>query len=92
MGMLNFVDQSKCTANLGACYNYCEDTCFRSFRFEIDPANTENYALKVCSRRNPKMCIQVKGYQKKEDIKEFITESIIHNEKTDLKFKNSKLK
>ena len=70
--MMTFVDKKKCTANPKGCYNYCEGTCFRSFRFEVDPANTENYSLQVCSKANSKLCTRAKGYQKKEELKDFI--------------------
>jgi hypothetical protein len=70
--MLTFVEQKKCTTNLGACFSYCEGTCFRSFRFQIDPANTEKYLLRVCSKQNSKMCIQISGRQKKEGLQDFI--------------------
>jgi hypothetical protein len=70
--MMTFVDEKKCTANPKGCYNYCEETCYRSYRFEIDPANTENYSLQVCSRINPRLCTRAKGYQKRADLKDFI--------------------
>ena len=70
--MMTFVDEKKCTANPRGCYNYCEGTCYRSYRFEIDPANTENYSLQICSRANAKLCTRVKGYQKYKDLKDFI--------------------
>jgi hypothetical protein len=63
LGMLNFVDSTKCTANKARCYRYCEQTCFGSVRFEIDPANTEDYTLKVCKNGDRTSCIEVPGYQ-----------------------------
>ena len=70
--MMTFVDGKKCTANPRECYNYCEGTCFRSYRIEVDPANTENYSLQVCSRTNTKLCTRVKGYQKESELEEFV--------------------
>jgi hypothetical protein len=69
--MLRFLDQTKCTANVDSCYNYCEDTCFRSFRFQIDTANTEDFVLKVCSKQDPNSCNQIKGHPKNELLEDF---------------------
>lgn len=67
VNMLNFVARGRCTTNEARCYSYCDQTCFRSVRFEVDPADTEEYELKVCKRSDPKNCIQIAGYQRVED-------------------------
>lgn len=59
--MLAFVDASKCILFSEGCFQYCEDICFQSVRYEVDPSGTENYQLKVCERGNPTNCIFMSG-------------------------------
>ena len=65
--MLAFVDESRCTANTERCYSLCEDTCFFTGRFEIDPSETSLYQLKVCRKDTPKSCVWFDGYHRSED-------------------------
>jgi hypothetical protein len=59
--MLAFVSQSQCQTFTDKCYVMCKSHCFSSIRFEIDPANTEKFVLKVCKRGNSVNCIFVAG-------------------------------
>lgn len=67
LGMLQFVNRFRCNTNEAKCYSYCTNTCFRTVRFEIDPANTADYRLRVCRRNEPSNCIYVVGQQRVED-------------------------
>jgi hypothetical protein len=65
--VMNFVDSTKCTMNEARCYNYCTDTCFRSMRYEVDSAGTEDYKLKLCQLKQPSNCIFVPGAPPTDD-------------------------
>jgi hypothetical protein len=69
--MLKFVDPSKCTPLVKRCYRYCQSTCFRTVRYEIDPAGTDSLVLKVCiktiSGSTSTSCIFVAGNARTED-------------------------
>lgn len=65
--MLHFIDPWDCTTNRARCYSYC-NTCFRSVRYEIDPADTEKYALQVCKRNSGGGCIEIPGYRRTDDM------------------------
>ena len=65
--MLQFVDKTKCFTDEENCYSYCEDTCFRGIRYHVDPAGTEDYLLKVCSKDQPRSCVEFPGYFRGRD-------------------------
>jgi len=65
--MQAFVDPAQCKDNKRRCYTYCNNTCFRTARFSIDPANTENHKLKVCKQGDSPSCIEILGYCKNQD-------------------------
>jgi hypothetical protein len=65
--MLRFVDQTKCTSVSQHCYSSCQNTCFFSVRFEIDPAGTERYTLKTCKSDDKTNCILISGGRRSED-------------------------
>jgi hypothetical protein len=56
--MLNFVDSSMCTMQ-DNCYSYCRGTCFRTVRYQVEPAGS--YQLKVCPRNSNSNCIFLNG-------------------------------
>lgn len=51
-----FVDLSQCTRFDQGCFQYCENTCFRSVRYEIEGRDTDNFILRVCSTSDPNQC------------------------------------
>ena len=55
-----FVDQSKCTRYEDKCFQYCENTCFRSMRYEIEGRHTEKFILRVCSTKDKDNCAMFK--------------------------------
>ena len=55
-----FVLSDRCIPAPDQCHSYCEDTCLRSVTFAIDPANTEDYTLRVCDE-NSDICAQLDG-------------------------------
>jgi len=59
--MSAFIDKSKCTDVDEHCYSYCPDTCLRRVTYLIDPADTENYKLRVCDKSDTTKCIEVSG-------------------------------
>jgi hypothetical protein len=63
--MLSFVDASKCTLRQDNCYSYCRGTCFRTVRYQVEPAG--NYRLKVCSARSTGNCIFLTGRTRSDD-------------------------
>lgn len=67
MAMLRFVDVEKCTVNAIGCYQFCEDTCFRSVRYEVDPA-APIPRLKVCRSDEPSVCLFISGHRRTNDI------------------------
>lgn len=54
--MMTFVDPEQCTTLEKGCYSYCENTCFRSVRYEVKPDTMEDYTLKVCDRNDSSKC------------------------------------
>ena len=64
--MTTFVDTSRCTLVHDGCYQYCQETCFISIRYEVDTTNSEDYELKVCQRDNPSRCIKMQ-WSKREN-------------------------
>ena len=62
--MKAFVDPVKCNDNKSRCYSYCKDTCFRSVRFSVDIFDTDNHKLKICSRNDSSICIEILGYSR----------------------------
>lgn len=67
--MLAFVNRLNCKDNISLCHTSCKWACFSSFRFGIDPANTEQYKLRVCSSTSPFKCILVTGGKRGDDPK-----------------------
>jgi hypothetical protein len=65
--MLHFVDDKKCTEVLASCYSYCENTCFRSIRYDVDPAGTDDYLVRACSATDPRDCVDFPGYFRGDD-------------------------
>jgi hypothetical protein len=63
--MLSFVDASKCTLNQGSCHSYCRGTCFRTIRYQVEPAGT--YQLKVCKSGSTSNCIFLSGVARTDD-------------------------
>jgi hypothetical protein len=59
--MRAFVSAARCTEVSGRCYIYCENTCFRSVRFEVNPRGSEKFKLKVCSTLDAKKCTSFTG-------------------------------
>lgn len=59
--MLEFIDSAACEVYEDRCYQYCPGTCFRTARFEIDPAETSNFFLRVCRLDKSDSCIFVQG-------------------------------
>lgn len=57
--MNEFLADKDCISFPSLCYKYCEDTCLRTLMYAINPANTENYKLKVCSDLGT--CVEVEG-------------------------------
>ena len=56
-----FVNATKCTAVTPGCYKYCQDTCFRSVRYEVEQSGTQNYMLKVCKNGDSVNCALFAG-------------------------------
>jgi hypothetical protein len=56
-----FLDPNKCTDNAIGCYSYCENTCFRSMRYDVQGIDQANYKLKVCLRGDYTKCTLFKG-------------------------------
>ena len=63
--MLSFIDSSKCTINQGNCYSYCRGICFRTIRYQVEPAGT--YQLKVCKSGSTSNCIFLSGKSRTDD-------------------------
>jgi hypothetical protein len=59
--LLTFVDKSKCTYIPTGCYNYCQNTCFRSVRYSFEGPGQENLSLKICKRDEPTLCSTFRG-------------------------------
>lgn len=59
--LLTFVNTSKCTYVAGGCYNYCQDTCFRSVRYSFEGSGQESLTLKVCKIDNTSLCSNFTG-------------------------------
>lgn len=62
--MTTFIDSDSCVPVPDGCYKYCADTCFRSYRYELDAAGTENYQLKVCRADDRNNCALFPGSQR----------------------------
>lgn len=63
--MLSFVDSSKCALNQDNCHSYCRGTCFRTFRYQVEPAG--GYQLKVCKSGSSSNCIFLSGVARTDD-------------------------
>jgi hypothetical protein len=59
--LLEFVDVTKCTYVDSGCYNYCQDTCFRSVRYSYTGPEQANLMLKVCREDDPSQCSSFPG-------------------------------
>ena len=59
--MIAFVTMNQCQVYKSQCYVLCRRHCFSSFRFDIDPSNTENFQLRVCKRGSVTNCIFFKA-------------------------------
>jgi hypothetical protein len=64
--MLSFLDPENCVSNEGMCNKYCVATCVRSIRYEIDPAGSEDYKLRVCKLDDNMTCVELPGYLRSE--------------------------
>jgi len=65
--MKQFVDESRCTEVTESCSIHCRNTCFRGIRFNVDPAGTEDYLLRVCKALDPTSCMEFPGYYRGDD-------------------------
>jgi hypothetical protein len=65
--MTNFVDKRLCMEDEGSCYLYCKLTCFRAIQYEVDPAETEDYMLRVCEATDSTNCVEFPGYVRFKD-------------------------
>lgn len=53
----SFVNQDLCTRIEKGCYQYCRESCFNSFRLDINSAGTEGITLEVCVANDSGHCI-----------------------------------
>jgi len=68
-----FVLTDRCIPSPDHCHSYCEDTCLRTVTFAIDPANTQDYKLKICDVDSD-ICVELDGrYWYYEDTTELRT-------------------
>ena len=56
-----FVNATRCTSVTAGCYRYCQDTCFRSVRYEVDPSLSSKLMLKVCRVGHGATCSMFPG-------------------------------
>jgi hypothetical protein len=54
--MVAFVNMRQCQIDKIGCYVLCRKHCITSIRFDIDPANTEEYELKICKPGVTNVC------------------------------------
>jgi hypothetical protein len=59
--LLTFVNTSKCSFVESGCYSYCQDTCFRSFRYLFDGPGQGNLMVKVCKIDDSALCSYFTG-------------------------------
>lgn len=59
--LFTFLNMSKCAFVESGCYNYCQDTCFRSFRYIFDGPGQGNLTLKVCKIDDASLCSYFSG-------------------------------
>jgi hypothetical protein len=52
---------TKCTYVDSGCYNYCQDTCFRSVRYSYEGPGQANLMLKVCKIGESSQCSSFPG-------------------------------
>jgi hypothetical protein len=65
--MTNFVDKSLCMEVEESCYLYCKFTCFRGLQYDVDPAGTKDYMLRVCDAADSTNCVEFPGYVRFKD-------------------------
>jgi hypothetical protein len=66
--MLHFIPDSEntCFFYPSGCYHYCLNTCLRSVSYSIDPADPNEYWLRVCERGDVDDCILYQGHTREE--------------------------
>jgi len=75
---LTFIPEAKCTQHPDQCLSYCENTCLRTVTYEIDPASTQGYKLRVCRSDDPGRCTETEEtYWYRDEDDEF--ETLMYN-------------
>lgn len=54
--ILSFIPDELCTPYPDQCLLYCENTCLRTVTYAVNPASTENFKLRVCSKEDTNRC------------------------------------
>jgi hypothetical protein len=59
--LLTFLNGTSCVYISNGCYNYCQNTCFRSIRYSYEGLGQEALTLRVCKRDDPNLCATFSG-------------------------------